>query len=152
MAKQKIHIKNKKAYFLYHIVDKFEAGIVLLGTEIKSIRQGKCSLNDAYCRFRNHELWISMKIAEYKHGGAYNHDPDRLRKLLLNKRELKKLNKKVQTSGMTIVPLRLYINERGLAKLEIALVKGKKEFDRRQTIREKDAKREMARARKQRLK
>ena len=145
MAKSHINIKNKKAYFNYEIVDKFEAGLVLTGTEIKSIREGKASLTDAYCKFKGNELFVEMKIAEYSHGGVYNHEPNRLRKLLLTKRELKKLQKKVTESGYTIVPLRLYINKKGLAKMEIALAKGKKKYDRRQAIKERDLQREMQR-------
>ncbi len=148
MKQQKINIKNKKAYFNYEIVEKFTAGIVLTGSEIKSIRQGKASLNDAYCKFIGNELYVLMKISEYSHGGAYNHDPDRKRKLLLKKRELRRLQKKVQEKGFTIVPLRLYINDRGLAKLEIALARGKKQHDKREDIKRRDQKREMARERK----
>jgi SsrA-binding protein len=151
MAQQKINIKNKKAYFNYEIIDKFEAGIVLSGTEIKSIRAGKASLADAYCKFIDGELWVLMSIAEYSHGGVYNHEPNRRRKLLLTKRELRKLEKKTQESGMTIVPLRLYLNDKGFAKLEIALARGKKKYDHRQAIKDRDEKREMARNRKYRL-
>jgi SsrA-binding protein len=151
MAQQKINIKNKKAYFNYEIIDKFEAGIVLAGTEIKSIRAGKASLADAYCKFIDGELWVLMSIAEYSHGGVYNHEPNRRRKLLLTKRELRKLEKKTQESGMTIVPLRLYLNDKGFAKLEIALARGKKKYDHRQAIKDRDEKREMARNRKYRL-
>ncbi len=151
MSAQKINIKNKKAYFNYEIIDKYEAGIVLSGTEIKSIRAGKASLADAYCKFIDGELWILMSIAEYSHGGAYNHEPNRRRKLLLTKRELRKLEKKTQEGGMTIVPLRLYINDRGLAKLQIALARGKKKYDHRQAIKDRDEKREMARSRKYRI-
>ena len=151
MSQNKINIKNKKAYFNYEIVDKYEAGIELLGTEIKSIRAGKASLTDAYCKFVKGELYVLMSIAEYSHGGVYNHEPNRARKLLLTKRELKKLEKKVQETGMTIVPLRLYINSRGLAKLEIALAKGKKKYDHRHAIKDRDAKREMSREHKYRM-
>jgi SsrA-binding protein len=150
MPQTKINIKNKKAYFNYEIIDKYEAGIELLGTEIKSIRAGKASLTDAYCKFIKNELYVLMRISEYSHGGVYNHEPNRARKLLLTKRELKKLQKKVDENGMTIVPLRLYINNRGLAKLEIALAKGKKKYDHRQSIKDRDAQREMARGHKYR--
>lgn len=146
-----ISIKNKKAYFLYEIIDKYEAGISLLGTEIKSIRAGKASLTDAYCKFIDGELWVLMSITEYSHGGMYNHEPNRERKLLLTKRELKRLARKSVATGLTIVPLKMYINKNGLAKLQIALAKGKREFDRRNTIKDRDAKREMARDRKYRI-
>jgi len=150
MSQQKINIRNKKAFFNYEIIDKFEAGIELLGTEIKSIRLGKASLTDAYCKFINEELWVLMSIAEYSHGGVYNHEPNRRRKLLLTKRELRKLNRKTKDVSLTIVPLSLYINNRGLAKLSIALAKGKKKYDHRQTIKERDAKREISRENKYR--
>lgn len=142
MGKSSINIKNKKAYFNYEIAEKYEAGIELTGTEIKSIRDGKVSLTDAYCKFKKGELFVKMKISEYIHGGVYNHDPDRIRKLLLTKRELKKLEKKVIEAAYTIIPLRLYINEKGLAKLEIALAKGKKKYDKRESLRQKDMIRE----------
>lgn len=145
MGKALINIKNKKAYFDYEIIEKYEAGIVLAGTEIKSIREGKLSLKDAYCKFKKGELFVKMRIAEYSHGGAFNHDPDRIRKLLLTKRELKKLEKKVIESGYTIIPLRLYINEKGLAKLEIALAKGKKKYDKRESLKRKEIIRESQR-------
>lgn len=116
MAQSKINIKNKKAYFNFEIIDKYEAGLELLGTEIKSIREGKASLNDAYCKFMDGELWVLMSISEYSHGGVYNHEPNRRRKLLLTKRELKKLDRKTQDSGLTIIPLNLYIDNRGYAK------------------------------------
>ncbi len=150
MAQQKINIRNKKAYYNYEIIDKYEAGLELLGTEIKSIRAGKASLNDAYCKFIKNELWVLMSIAEYSHGGVFNHEPNRRRKLLLTKRELKKLERKIQNGGMTIVPLRLYLNDRGLAKMTIALVKGKKKYDHRQNIKERDAKRDLSREHKYR--
>lgn len=148
MAKNKannVNIVNKKAFFSYELVERFTAGIVLYGTEIKSIRQGKASLADAYCKFLEGELWILMHIAEYDHGGVYNHEPDRKRKLLLTKRDLKRLQRKVDESGFTIVPLRLFINEKGFAKLEIALARGKKQYEKRNTIKENDIKREISR-------
>ncbi len=151
MAQPNLNIRNKKAYFLYEILEKFEAGIELLGTEIKSIRGGKASLTDAYCKFSGGELWVLMSISEYSHGGVFNHEPNRERRLLLTKMELRRLNRKVQNTGNTIVPLSLYINDRGLAKMQIALVKGKREFDRRNTIKDRDAKREMSRDRKYRI-
>lgn len=150
MANPSINIKNKKAYFNYEIKEKYEAGIQLTGTEIKSIREGKVSLTDAYCKFKKGEIFVKMKISEYSHGGVYNHDPDRLRKLLLTKRELKKLEKKVTESGYTLIPLRLYINNKGLAKMEIALAKGKKKYDRRESVKEKDMIREQQRQHKYR--
>ncbi len=140
-----INVRNKKAYFSYEIIEKYEAGISLLGTEIKSIRGGKASLTDAYCRFNNGELWVLMSISEYSHGGMYNHEPNRQRKLLLTKRELKRLKRKVQNTGLTIIPLKLYINDRGLAKMQIGLAKGKREFDKRNTIKDRDAKRDLSR-------
>jgi SsrA-binding protein len=145
----KISIKNKKAFYQYAFIEKFIAGIKLTGTEIKSIRSGKVSLADSYCHFINNELWVKgMHIAEYLWGGHYNHDPKRERKLLLEKHELNKLQKKSKEAGLTIIAFRLFINEKGLAKLEIALAKGKKEYDRREDIKQKDIKREIDRLRK----
>ncbi|MFP4365470.1 MAG: SsrA-binding protein SmpB [Bacteroidales bacterium] len=147
--RNKINIKNKKASYNYEFVEKFIAGIVLGGTEIKSIRQGKANLVDAYCYFSGDELWVSgMHIAEYSFGSYNNHDPKQDRKLLLNRRELNKLKKKSQEKGFTIVATRLFLNERGLAKLEIALAKGKREYDKREDIKKKDTQREIARLRK----
>jgi SsrA-binding protein len=144
-----INIKNRKASHDFEFVEKFIAGIVLGGTEIKSIRQGKANLVDAYCHFSGDELWVSgMHIAEYSFGSYNNHDPKQDRKLLLKRRELDKLRKKSQEKGFTIVATRLFINDRGLAKLEIALAKGKKEYDKRQDIKERDSQREIARLRK----
>ena len=148
MAQNKIDIRNKKASHDFEILERFTAGLVLTGSEIKSIRLGKASLADAYCKFKGDELFVKMKIAEYEYGGAYGHDPDRERKLLLRKNELRRLRKKVQEKGLTIIPLRLYINERGLAKLEIALARGKKKHDKREDIKRRDLKREMERERK----
>ena len=139
-----IQIKNKRARFEYHLLDQFTAGLVLTGTEIKSIREGKASLQEAYCVFVGKELFINgMHIAPYKQGSIYNHEPRRQRKLLLNKRELRKIRKSSNEKGATIVPLRLFINQRGLAKLEIAVAKGKNLYDKRQHIRKKDEQREM---------
>jgi SsrA-binding protein len=144
-----INIKNRKASYNYEFVEKFIAGIVLGGTEIKSIRLGKANLVDAYCFFIDDELWVSgMHIAEYTFGSYNNHDPGQDRKLLLKRRELDKLKKKSQEKGFTIVATRLFVNDRGLAKLEIALAKGKKEYDKRNDIRERDSKREIDRLRK----
>lgn len=142
----RIFIKNKKAFFEYVILEKYIAGIVLKGTEIKSIRQGKVSINEAYCAFEKGELYVkNMNISPYEQGSYNNHLPNRDRKLLLTRRELIRLQSKVKESGLTIVPLLLFINERGLAKLEIALVRGKKAYDKRETIRQRDEDRFMAR-------
>ena len=141
-----IHIKNKKAYFEYHILDTYIAGIRLLGTEIKSIREGKANINDAFCSFFESDLYIrNMHIAEYSHGSFYNHEAKRDRQLLLTKKELKKLKTKADERGFTIIPLRMFISNRGFAKVEIALAQGKKDFDKRDTIKERDSKRELAR-------
>ena len=146
-----INIKNKRATFDYIITDTYTAGIVLTGTEIKSIRQSKASLTDTYCTFINEELWVkNMHIAEYFYGSYNNHVARRERKLLLSKKELRKLQDAEKNPGFTIVPTRLFINEKGLAKLVIALAKGKKQYDKRETLKEKDAKREMDRAIRQR--
>lgn len=142
-----INIKNKKAHFEYEILDKYIAGMVLTGTEIKSIRQGKASIVESFCEFNDRgELFvINMYIQEYTHGTHYNHAPRSERKLLLNKGELRKLNKEVKNVGLTIVPLRLFVNDRGFAKMEIALVKGKKLHDKRETIKDRDNKRNLDR-------
>ncbi len=137
-----VQIKNKKARFEYELSDKFIAGMVLTGTEIKSIRMGKASLQEGYCAFEADELWIkSMHISQYKQGTHHNHEPTRKRKLLLNKHELRKLRKATQEKGSVIIPTRLFINDRGLAKLEIAIGKGKKLYDKRQDIRKKEEQR-----------
>jgi SsrA-binding protein len=147
MSQDKIYIKNKKAYFEYHILDKYVAGIQLLGTEIKSIRQGKANLNDAFCSFLNDQLYVrNLHISEYSFGSFYNHEAKRDRLLLLTKKELKKLLTKSEEKGFTIVPLALFISERGFAKLEIALAQGKKTFDKRETLKERDTKIELDRA------
>ena len=139
-------VKNKKAYIEYHILDKYTAGIQLLGTEIKSIREGKANLNDSFCAFLNDQLYVrNMHIAEYSHGSFYNHESKRDRVLLLTKKELKKLKDKTEEKGYTIVPLYLFISERGFAKLEIALAQGKKAFDKRETIKERESKIELDR-------
>lgn len=149
MSQSKINIKNKKAYFDFEIIEKYTAGIRLTGTEIKSIRLGKASLVDVYCNFYNSELFVKgMQIAEYAWGTYNNHEPKRERKLLLQKKELNKLERKVKEKGLTIVALRLFLNPNGYAKLDIGLARGKKEFDKREDIKQKDAKREMARLRK----
>lgn len=141
-----INIKNKKASFDYAFIETYTAGLVLTGTEIKSIRQGKASLVDTYCFFELDELWVkNMHIAHYLFGTFNNHDTKRDRKLLLTKKELVKLKRASMSPGYTIVPVRLFINEKGLAKLVIALAKGKKEYDKRESLKEKDDKRQMAR-------
>ena len=144
-----IEIKNKKARFHFDIEDTYIAGLQLTGTEIKSIREGKASLVDSYCYFQGNELWIKgMHVAEYGHGTHYNHEPKRERKLLLRKNELRKLLRKKQEKGYTIVALRLFISERGWAKVEIGLARGKKKYDKREEIKQKDLKRDMERIRK----
>lgn len=146
MAQQKVNIKNKKAYFDFFVIETFEAGLVLQGTEIKSIRKGNASIAEAYCAFRNGELFVrNMNISEYNFGTYNNHEPKRERKLLLKSRELKKLDKKTKESGHTIIPLRLYLSESGFAKMEIGLCKGKKQYDKRDTLKDKDIRREMER-------
>ena len=146
MKQPAINIKNKRATFDYELLDTYTAGIVLTGTEIKSIRQGKASLVDTFCFFSNGELWVkNMHVAEYFYGSYNNHSARRDRKLLLTKKELDKLLRTSRDAGFTIVPVRLFINEKGLAKVVVALAKGKKQYDKRQSLREKDDKREMAR-------
>jgi len=145
MANQ-IKIKNKRASFEYFLVEKLVAGIQLTGTEIKSIRMGRVSLADAYCQFDEGELFVKeMHIAEYAMGTHYNHVTKRVRKLLLTRRELKKLENKTREKGFTIVPTMLFINERGLAKLEIALARGKHFYDKRDSLKKKDIQREIDR-------
>lgn len=142
--KSDINIKNKKASFEYHILETFTAGIKLLGTEIKSIREGKANISDSFCTFINEELYVrNLHISEYSHGSFYNHEAKRDRKLLLTKKELKKLVIKGEDKGLTIVPLRIFISDRGFAKMDIALAQGKKAFDKRDTMKERDVKREM---------
>jgi SsrA-binding protein len=139
-------INNKAAYHEYFIEQTYTAGMVLSGTEVKSLRAGKASFNDAYCFFQEGELFIkSLHISEYKLGTIYNHLPTQERKLLLNRKELKKLGNKIKESGYTIVPLRIFFNDKGWAKLEIGLGKGKKVHDKRNTIKERDTDREMRR-------
>lgn len=147
--KNTINIKNKRASFEYEFIDKFVAGIKLAGTEIKSIREGKASIAESFCEFQDNELFvINMTIQEYSHATYFNHNPKSSRKLLLNRRELNKLHKEVRNSGLTIIPLRLFINDRGLAKMEIALAKGKKLYDKRETMKERDTKRNLSRIKK----
>jgi len=148
-SKGNIVIKNKKASHDYEFLDKFIAGIVLSGTEIKSLRLGKATISDSYCFFNSGELFIKgMHIAEYWWGNLNNHDPLRERKLLLTSRELRKIERKIKESGLTIIVIKVFINDRGLAKAEIAISKGKKEYDKRETLKRKDHVREMDRMRK----
>ena len=146
----KINIKNKKARFEYEILDTYVAGIQLTGTEIKSVRASKARITESFCEFNdNGELFvINMYIEEYMHGNIYNHKPKSERRLLLNKRELNKLQKEVQNVGLTIIPLRLFLTEKGWAKLEIALCKGKKIYDKRETLKDRESKRNLDRIKK----
>lgn len=148
--KNSVNILNKKARFEYEILDKYTAGIVLTGTEIKSIRNSRASISESFCEFNERgELFvINMTIEEYVYGTHYNHRPKAERKLLLNKRELKKLEKEVKNVGLTIVPLRLFVNEKGFAKLDIGLAKGKKLYDKREVIKDRDNKRSLDRIKK----
>lgn len=143
---KKVEIKNRKAKFEYHFIDTYEAGIVLTGAEVKSIKAGHANLNDSYCFFNGDELWVhSMYIKEYSMGTHFDTNTRKDRKLLLNKRELKKIQRQMTDKGMTIVPFRLYTNERDFIKLEIAVAQGKKSFDKRQSIKERDTQRELDR-------
>lgn len=142
-----INIRNRRAKFDYEILDEWVAGIVLVGTEIKSIRMGKASLVDSYCYFDKGELWVrGVNISEYHWGSINNHIPKRDRKLLLNAKELSKIERASQDKGLTIVALRLFLNERGLAKIVVALARGRKSYDKREYLKENDAKREMDKA------
>lgn len=147
MSKEAINIVNRRARFEYELIDEYTAGIKLQGTEIKSIRNGKASLGEAYGLFVKDELWIrDMHIAEYKYGSYANHEPKRPRKLLLNRHELKKIQKRLGEKGLTVVPTRLFIDENGRAKLGIAVGRGKKKFDKRESIKQREDKRKMDRA------
>ncbi|MCD7898610.1 MAG: SsrA-binding protein [Bacteroides sp.] len=149
MKQPAINIKNKRASFDYEFIETFTAGIVLTGTEIKSIRMGKASLVDTYCFFAKGELWVkNMHITEYFYGSYNNHTARRDRKLLLNKKELKKLERGIKETGFTIIPVRMFINDKGLAKVVLALAKGKKQYDKRESLKEKDDRRTMDRIRK----
>jgi SsrA-binding protein len=140
-------IKNKRAYFEFEILDTYTAGIMLTGTEIKSVREGKVNLGDGFCFFKKDDLFVrNLHITEYSHGAYANHDPLRQRKLLLTKRELRKIQAKVKERGFTIVPVSMFISERGFAKLEIALARGKKTHDKRESIKARDSKKELDRA------
>jgi len=141
-----INIKNRKANFEYQFISTFVAGICLLGTEIKSIRNNQANISDAYCYFSKKELYVkNLHISEYPNGGYANHEPKRNRKLLLNKQEIHKILRRVKEKGNSIIPVRLFINNSGIAKLEIALAKGKKIHDKRESIKEKDQKRDLDR-------
>lgn len=142
----KINIQNKRAGFEFEITDRYEAGIVLRGSEIKAIRNGGGSISEAFCVMRDGELYIkNMTIPEYSHGGYANHQPETLRKLLLTKRELSKIDARIREKGLTVLPLRLYISERGFAKLQIGVGRGKKKFDKRESLKQKASQREMDR-------
>jgi SsrA-binding protein len=144
MEQDIVNIRYKKAGFNFEFLQKFVAGLQLKGTEIKSVRQRQVNFNDAYCFFKEGELFVKgMHIAEYSHGNIYNHDPQREKKLLLNKKELRKIQKSISEKGLTIVPIRIFINQKGLAKLEIAIARGKKQYDKRATIKDRDAKRNL---------
>lgn len=146
MKQAPINIRNRRASFDYELLETFTAGIVLTGTEIKSIRQGKASLVDTYCVFENGELWVkNMHITEYFYGTYNNHEVRRDRKLLLNRKELRKISRATLVTGFTIVPTRMFINDKGLAKVVIAIAKGKKRYDKRQSLKEKEDKRSMDR-------
>lgn len=143
MAKE---MNNRQAYYNYFIEDKYEAGIVLLGTEVKSIREGKVSFNDAFCMFEKNELWVrGLYIAEYSHGTVNNHIAVHDRKLLLNRRELNKLQNKLKDKGLTIVPLKVFLTDKSFVKVEIGLAKGKKNYDKRETIKQRDTEKEIKR-------
>ncbi|WP_108805353.1 SsrA-binding protein SmpB [Aquimarina sp. Aq107] len=150
MSQNRINILNRKAKFEYEFLDKYTAGIKLVGTEIKAIREGKAGIAESFCEFHNNgELFvINMNIEEYSHATYFNHNPKSERKLLLNRQELKKLEKEVKNSGLTIIPTRLFVNDRGLAKLDIALARGKKLYDKRETIKDRDNKRALDRIKK----
>jgi SsrA-binding protein len=145
-----VNIQNKRARFEYELIDEFTAGIVLTGTEIKSLRNSKASISESFCEFNEKgELFtVNMNIEEYAYGTRFNHRPKAQRKLLLNKKELKKLHKEVKNSGLTIVPLRLFINDKGFAKMRIALARGKKLYDKRETIKDRENKRDLDRVKK----
>ncbi len=143
---QKINIRNKRASFEFEFIETFTAGIQLFGTEIKSIRAGKTSLVDSFCYFNRNELYVKgMHISEYKFGSYYNHEEKRERKLLLNRKELDKLDRKTKESGLTIVPLKIFLNPKGFAKMDIAICRGKKHYDKRESLKQKDHKREIDR-------
>ena len=143
---QKLQIKNKKAEFNYELVDKYQAGLILTGTEIKSIRDGKINMSDAFCVFKGDTLWVrNLNISAFDKGTIYNHEPLRLRQLLLRKKELMKIQSRVKERGFTIVPTAVYLNDRGIAKIEIATAKGKKTYNKKDSKKEKDIKRDTER-------
>ena len=147
MAQNEINIKNRRASFDYEFIEEYNAAIILTGTEIKSIRAGKASLVDSYCYFDKGELWVKgIHIAEYRLGTYYNHEEKRERKLLLTRKELRKLERNVKETGLTIVPTKMFLTEKGWVKLRIALARGKKEYDKRESLKLKDAKKDMDRA------
>ncbi len=142
-------IVNRKAKFNFEFIDSYKAGIVLTGTEIKSVKEGKVNMSDSFCYFKNNELWLkNLHIAMYNFGSYANHEPLRLRKLLLTKKELRKLETKIKEKGLTIIPYKIFFNERGLAKMEINLAKGKKSFDKRESLKSNDDKKQMDRIKK----
>lgn len=142
-------IVNKKAKFNYEFIDSYKAGMVLTGTEIKSVKEGKVNLGDSFCYFRNGELWLkNLHISEYKNASYANHEPMRLRKLLLHKKELRKLEGNIKEKGLTIIPYKIFFSDRGVAKIEIALARGKKSFDKRESIKERDTQKEIQRLKK----
>jgi SsrA-binding protein len=144
---KKISILNRRASFEFAFLDRYVCGIVLTGTEIKSIRLGKANITDAFCLFINGEVIVrNLEISPYDTGGHYNHEPKRDRKLLLEKTEIKKISNRLKDKGLTMIPLKLFINEKGLAKLEIAVAKGKKQFDKREDIKEREVKRQLDRS------
>ena len=144
MAQNDINIKNRRASFDYEFIEEYNAGIILTGTEIKSVRAGKASLVDSYCYFDKGELWVKgIHIAEYRLGTYYNHEEKRERKLLLTRKELRKLERNVKETGLTIVPTKMFLTEKGWVKLRIALARGKKEYDKRESLKLKDAKKDM---------
>ena len=147
---KKINIKNRKAGFKFKLMDEYTAGIVLNGTEIKSLREGKASIAEGFCEFndKNELFVVNINIQEYRYGNNYNHKPKAIRKLLLNKSELKKLKKEVNNSGITIIPTSLYINEKGLAKMKISLAKGKKLFDKREILKKRDIEKKLNKVKK----
>ena len=142
-------IVNRKARFNYEFIESYKAGLVLTGTEIKSVKEGKVNMSDSFCYFRNGELWLkNLHISVYSNGSYANHEPLRLRKLLLQKRELRKLEGKIKEKGLTIIPYKIFFNERGIAKIHIELAKGKKAYDKRETIKERDTQKEIQRVKK----
>jgi len=146
--KRKQVCANRKARYDYHILDSFEAGLVLVGTEVKSLRAGKANLKDSYARFKDGELWLmAMHISPYSQGNRQNHEPERPRKLLLDARQLRKLRRQLEEKGLTLVPLRVYFSDRGWAKVEIALARGKAKYDKRQAVAKRESDRARARAR-----